>query len=310
MIRPSYRPGLRKRGHDYTAPWKYHITISKHDSCEPFSKLEISELTPDGVNVRNTMLGQIIWRAIRMIQQKYIVVYQYKIMPDHIHLLIHVKERLPVHLGCFIAKLKQSISKEWRKKRWNQNLQVFEEGYHDRIILPEHNLEDVYRYIRHNPYRLAIRWHRPDFFSRTKGITINNRQMQLYGNLFHLRNPFKYPLVVHRRDSQTDYERKLQDCLYYSANGGVIVSAFISSREKSIRAEIEKAGGRIILIQHRPLSEREKPALHDFNLCAEGRLLVMSPLDYLQLPKSEHPSRSQCLDMNSVAESICWNCQR
>lgn len=298
----------RKRGHDYRAPkWKYHITIAKAPECTDFGILVIRELNPDGVKVKYSELGNIIWREIRALQNCYLEVYRYAIMPDHIHLLIYVKVRMPMHLGKFIARFKANIANEWRRRQSNPKIKVFEEGFYDRIVMKEHSLNDVYQYIRQNPYRLAIRRSYPNFFQKTRNIFIEKREIQGYGNLFHFRNPFKYALIIHRADNEEVYNQKLQECMYYALNGGIVVSAFISKREKEIRRMIEEAGGRIILVHNRPFEEKAKPAKHDFELCCEGRLLVVSPMDYLDYPKSDHPSRKQCLDMNSFAEKIAEN---
>lgn len=301
----SGRPiGRRKRGHDYQAPWKYHITLLKVEECIPFSQLVVTNLSKGEVDVRNSLLGQIIWRHIRLFQQKHIAVYQYKIMPDHLHLLIHVKQTLPRHLGYYLGKFKAGIVDELRKKTGNSDICVFQSNYHDRIVLPEHDLTPIYEYIRQNPYRLAVRIYRPEFFQRKRGIVVCQREFHAYGNLFHLRNPFKYPLIVHRADSDKQFADKLGEALYFAANGGVVVSAFISPREKMVRREIEAIGGRIILLQHTAYKEREKPARHDFEQCCDGNLLILTPADYQNLEILDRPSRSQCLDMNSMAEKI------
>lgn len=296
--------GSRKRDHDYQAPWKYHITISKADECSPFSELVVNELSKEGVTLRNSLLGQIIWRQIRLFQQKEIKVYQYVIMPDHIHLLIHVRQRLARHLGYYIGILKSAVVDEWRQKNGNPDLIVFCSNYHDRIVLPEHDLNVIFQYIRQNPYRLAVRNMRPDFFRRLRGVLVCGREFFAYGNLFHIRNPFKYPLIVHRADTEEQYADKLRDALYFAVNGGVVVSAFISPREKMIRREVEAAGGKIILLRHKAFAEKEKPALHDFELCSDGRLLILTPAEYGKLDNSDYPSRMQCLDMNSLAEAM------
>lgn len=305
--RSSRRIGCRKRGHDYRAPSKYHITIHKVQDCINFSEIIIKELTPEGVILKLSLLGQVIWRQIRAMQTPYFRVYQYKIMPDHIHLLIHVKKYLPMHLSHYIARFKTLIMQEWRQKISKSEIKIFEEGYHDRIVMPGQSLDVVFRYIRQNPYRLAVRRARPEFFRKERNIFIEGREIQAYGNLFYLRNPFKYALIVHRADDERIFTQKLQECLYYAHNGGIVVSAFISAREKEIRKAIEEEEGRIILIGDRPFDERAKPARHDFELCSEGRLLIISPIDYLALPKSEHPSRSQCLNMNAFAEKLARN---
>lgn len=298
------RRGRRKHGHDYCAPWKYHITISKAQGSPDFSSIDVRNMATMEVGLDYSALGKIIWRQIKAIQNDSIRIYRHSIMPDHIHLLVHVKERIPRHLGYYIAEFKSQITAEWRRITADDEIDIFEGNYHDRIILPEHNLNDIYQYIKSNPYRLAVRRIRPDFFQKERLITAGGREVQAYGNLFHYRNPFKHALIVHRSDDETIFKRKLEECLYFAENGGVVVSAFISQREKEIRKEIEAVGGKIILIQDRPFSWKEKPARHDFELCCNGSLLILSPMDYLDLPKSEHPPRQQCLDMNRLAEKI------
>lgn len=296
----------RKKNHDYKDPWKYHITLAKDPSAPLFCTLRILELIPNGVSVDLLPLGLIIEEEIRnfSLHHPQIKVVEHIVMPDHVHLLIQVKERLSRAVGNAIGGLMTGISKIWRELNSNPEIDVFEKGFNDRIMYSFISLDAVCDYIRQNPYRLAVRRARPDFFQKQRNIFIWGREVQAYGNLFHLRNPFKFPLIVHRADDERIFSQKLEECLYYAANGGVVVSAFISQREKEIRREIEEMGGRIILISNCPIANREKPAKHDFGLCCEGRLLIISPIDYLALPKSEHPSRSQCMDMNQLAERL------
>lgn len=305
---PSNNQLKRKNGHDYYAGrWKYHITLSKHPQCPVFSSIVINSLTPDGVTKDYSTIGKNIWFGLKRLShwEPAVELYQYMIMPDHVHLLLNVKRRLPRHLGVIIFELKRDISKNLRMIMANPDLMVFEEGYNDRIIYPERKLDDIFTYIRHNPYRLAVRRSHPDFFSKSRNLFIDGREIQAYGNLFHYRNPFKMPLIIHRNDTEAEYQQKLMDCMYYAYNGGIVVSAFISPREKEIRKEIETVGGRIILISDRPLADREKPMKHDFDLCTRGQLLIISPLDYLNYEKREHPPREQCLDMNELAIELC-----
>lgn len=297
----------RKRGHNYLAAGKYHITVTKSTSAPEFCSLKIIELKPDGVTVNLSQLGEIIDKEILDFRSHHpqIRVLEYVVMPDHFHMLIEVEKKLVKPVGNSIGGLKTGIANIWRRRIGNMDIEVFEEGYNDKPIYSFRDTDPVSDYIRQNPYRLAVRKMRPDFFRKTRNIFIDSREIQAYGNLFFLRNPFKYCLVVHRADSDECFQQKADDCLAYAKKGGVIVSPFISKREKEIRSLIEKSGGRIILIKDRPLADREKPAKHDFDLCSNGQLLIISPMDYSNLPKSTHPSRHQCLDMNKLAERIC-----
>lgn len=299
----------RKRDHDYCAPWKYHFTIEKDPSAPAFSQLRIDSVTPDGVSIDLFPIGKIIENAIWEIplHNQDIKVISYIIMPDHIHIIIQVLNQLENSVGNDIRGFKTGIANKWRKAVNDTSAKIFLPDFNDRIIFNHRSLKDVIAYVKQNPYRLAVRRCRSEFFRKERYIFIEGREMQAYGNLFHLRNPFKYALIVHRNDDDVIFNKKLQDCLYHAANGGIVVSAFISHREKIIRRHVEEAGGKIILVSDRPLEDKAKPARHDFDLCSEGRLLVVSPIDYLSLSKSEHPPRVQCLDMNSFAEKIAAN---
>lgn len=139
----------------------------------------------------------------------------------------------------------------------------------------------------------------PEFFSRVNELKIGDHTYQAYGNFQLLDNPFKEQVIVHRADTPEIRRRNRELWLYTAANGGVLVSPFISPDEKVIRSEAEESGGRIILIINHLIDSRYKPVGHDFDLCEAGRLLIISAnLD-------GNLSRSACLTMNALAEEIC-----
>lgn len=79
-------------------------------------------------------------------------------------------------------------------------------------------------------------------------LSIAGNTYRVYGNIQLLEHPFKEQVVVHRADSPEVRKQNRDLWLYTAANGGVLVSPFISPAEKGIRAAAEAAGGRIILI--------------------------------------------------------------
>lgn len=68
---------------------------------------------------------------------------------------------------------------------------------------------------------------------------------QAYGNLQLLENPFMEAVTVHRADSEEQRESNRRKWIYTAANGGVLVSPFISAAERDIRAEADESGGQI-----------------------------------------------------------------
>ena len=219
-------------------------------------------------------------------------------MPDHVHLLLFVTSPIDLPVGNYIGKLKNAILQEYRLLSKTEAL-IFDHDFYDCILHRDRSLDTLYKYIRDNPRRLAVRRAHPEFFRRVNELKIGGQTYQAYGNFQLLDNPFKKQVIVHRADTLEIRRHNRELWLYTAANGGVLVSPFISPYEKAIRAEAEEIGGRIILIINHSLDPRYKPIGHDFDLCKSGRLLIISAnLD-------DNLNRSACLTMNSIAEEIC-----
>jgi hypothetical protein len=83
----------------------------------------------------------------------------------------------------------------------------------------------------------------------------------------------------------------------------VVVSPFISPGEKEIaRAVLEAEKGDVILMKPDGFPELFKPHGRYFDLCLQGRLLILSAY-----PDTRHPAdltREKCLMMNAWCEQI------
>lgn len=285
--------------HDYTARCIYHITLMKHPDAPSFGYLSGDYRLPPGIPGCSHIVASEAGRAIKQVLREFnkihpaLRLYQYALMPDHLHLIISVEEKLEEAIGRKLATFKGKVN------NLAGNKQLFDKGYNDQILIRNRSLDVIYRYLKANPYRLALRRANPDFFKRTCEMVIGNNPCQLYGNHHLLDNPFKEQVIVHRADTETDYSRNRERWLHIALNGGVLVSPFISPREKAIKNEAAETGCRVILVTNRPFFEREKPCGTDFDLCAQGRLLIISPTTPL--------SRAHCLQMNSLAKTIA-NC--
>lgn len=286
----------RDPDHDYKSRCIYHITIGKAPSCPDFS--QISGSAEDAV-VKRSSIGRIIKAQIDNFPNlcPSLRILQDVIMPDHIHFAIFAQEYLPYALGRYIGMMKVRCGQLIRE-RFPEVTDIFTPDFHDRYLRRYHSLPAIIEYIKQNPGRLQARRQNPDFFRKINNITIGNSLWQAYGNLQLLDNPFKAPVVIHRADSPAILSEKEAYWKYLAENGGVLVSPFISPREKEVRRGCEKAGGKIILLSNRPFGEREKPALHDFEQCSKGLLLILAPMAPLT------PGRATFLYLKSIAEYL------
>lgn len=287
--------------HDYYSRSIYFITINKKEGIPTFGHLtgdwrapKESSLYPD---IKRTDLGRIVLKHIKRLTIiiPSCLLYQYKVMPDHIHFLIFVQAPTPLHLGKYISRFKNDI-------RIEVGLAVFESGFNDQIVGITRKLDTIFNYIRENPYRLAVRRANPEYFQRCDNIILNGRRYTGYGNLFLLKKPFKEAVIVHRRYSQSELEGYKKRWLHQASAGSVMVSPFISKKEKEVRASVEAIGGAVILIEELPLPrERYKPSGRNFDLCVKGELLILAPYERNEALDGPINSRQACLRMNELA---------
>lgn len=294
--------------HDYYNPFIYHIILKKKEGCEAFGSITGDAGIPYGnpgcAAVNESRLGKIIAKTVLHLPYDYPILklHQFCVMPDHLHLLLQVLFRSDKHLDFYIDCLKDGIARRHsvQTQRSLTPDDIFEKGYCDKPLYDGRSIDGWYKYIRENPHRLAMRRQYPRFFRRVRNLKIGTYECQAYGNLFLLRNPDKIAVKISRRYSEEEKLKKKKLWIEGASQGTVIVSPFISPAEKSIRSEVEALGGKIILITHEAFPERFKPAKHDFDLCAEGRLLIVS----LGRPAPASLSRADCMAMNGLAEVI------
>ncbi len=287
--------------HDYKAKAIYHITLLKREGVEPFGRLSGDPRIEPGKLGSSYILASPIGTAIKTaLKENFgncssIRLYQYALMPDHLHLILAVSEPLDETLGRKIAAFKVAVNK------LSGIEQVFQKGFNDQIIGPNRSLNSIFRYLRENAHRLAVRHSRPSFFKRLQNIQIGGHWYNAYGNLHLMLNPFKEHVFIPDNCPSTSGAPVISRWLHCAVNGGILVSPFTTPEERALRLEAENLGGRIILLTNKNFSERDKPTGHDFRLCEQGRLLILTPLDP-NLPPLDSLQYSQFI--NALASEI------
>lgn len=273
------------------------LTMTKRPTVEAFGEVVPSRFCDDsryrGAAVSYSRLGRIVKDSLPILSEiePAVRLLQYVVMPDHIHLLIHVQREIEEPIGNAVARWKTEVNDLAGEKS------IFEASFNDQILTPNRSLDVLYRYIRENPYRLLVRRENPDFFSRRSNIVIDGVIYQSYGNHQLLDIPFKRQVLVHRRDTAEEYAANLEKCRYVYSNGGVLVSPFISPRERDIYRECVANDGSLIIIIAERMGERYKPSGELFDLCTKGKLLLIS----ISRSNNGHVTREDCLEMNRIA---------
>ena len=157
------RKGLRLKYFNYNTAKMYFLTICTKDKKEILSKIIGGKTPVDKAQVVLLPYGKIADKVINQMNDFYdnIDVKKYVIMPNHIHLLIHVTRSIGSQsdfepfkridntnstVSKFISTFKRFCNKEYGKNIWQAR-------FYDHVIKGSADYCEVWDYIKNNPRR-------------------------------------------------------------------------------------------------------------------------------------------------------------
>lgn len=252
-------------------------------------------LTPQGCLVQQELLG---------IPGYYpqVKVGQYQIMPDHVHVLVHVVCDLPagVTLQRVIRGFKLGVNRACAVATGGSRVRIFEKGMYDSLVFDSEHLAREAAYIRDNVRRYRLLKANPALFEKVAILMTLPDGIPLWGvgNRFLLEHPRRVSVQFSRRTTEAQWPQIAEQLADFLAQGYVFVSPFISPFEKRVLQEVVAQGGRAIRLTHQFFGERYKPGGRLFDLCAAGRLLELSVAG--AFPRFARLDRGACLQLNAV----------
>ena len=325
----------RRDGHDYEARQMYLITITVEGRRPLLGRVvgnpEAAEGAPDAPHIELSPLGKAVeqqWMAISHYHPE-VKVLALQMMPDHLHSILFVKERMPQHLGHIIKGFKASTNKEYRRliapapssavpvvssaatpsqrtgrpKPDRKHGLLWSIGYTDGILGRKGQLNNWLAYLRDNPRRLLMKRLHPEFFRVQRNVQVGSYEFSAIGNRYLLSHPVRLQVQCSRRLTQEEIAQQTSYYLGLAKRGAVLVSPSISPGEKAIMRAAFDAGYPLILLQENGFTELAKPGGARFDACARGRLLILAPWEHHNQRLTIN--RSQCLSLNDMARAIC-----
>lgn len=325
---------LRRRvGHDYESRRMYLITMTVENRRPLLGRLvgrsDAKVGSPDYPHVELSELGKVVeyeWMDVTRYHPEVSVV-ALQIMPDHLHGILFVHEKMPQHLGHIIKGFKASTNKQYRRlvlgvesaaaasqqrrledkrDRSLDNRQqgfLWSLGYNDHILSGNGELQRWINYLRDNPLRLTVKREHPDLFRVRFGLTIAGQTYAAIGNQFLLSAPSKKQVQCSRSLTEADIQAKVESFLKDARRGTVLVSPAISKGEQAVMRAALDAHLPLIFLTPWGFNAFSKPGHQFFNACAEGRLLILAPWEHQnqRIPLT----REMCLALNGMTKSIC-----
>lgn len=121
---PSYK--RRLNDWDYSQPRIYMLTMATEGRLPLFGVLTGDASQPtwadDAPRLQPSALGEAVLQEVDGIPRYYpqITIIASQLMPDHLHILLYVRQALPVHLGQVVSGFKAGCNKKWRQMQGGQ----------------------------------------------------------------------------------------------------------------------------------------------------------------------------------------------
>ncbi|MBR1485538.1 MAG: hypothetical protein IJ612_07605 [Prevotella sp.] len=170
-------------------------------------------------------------------------------------------------------------------------------------------LQAMIRYVQLNPQRLATKRLMPGFFRVQEGIAIGRHTYTGVGNVallqaphfgtVHVRRTMVYEAAQGQTQPLRDY---MNGCVIAARRGAVMVSPFISPKEKDVLSVLLREEHPVIVLADNGFRDYYKPPSGLFDGVASGRVLILSPWEHDA--GKRHISRTDCVALNTMAEEI------
>lgn len=217
---------------------------------------------------------------------------------------------------------------------------LFVRGYNDMEAITEEEVEVKRQYIRNNPRKRLIQGYNYECFQKHRNrhsrnwtldrvmnaiaaafsynieklamaqkavkarLNADERGIVLdyIGNADLLSSEKKLPLICHRADAHL-FEVQKEAVINAARNGAVIVSAFISQKERDIKQLLIAEQLSFVEIIDNGIAEKYKGVGKSFYALAERKLCQITPWNY-RYEKDVKVSREMCMVMNELARVI------
>ena len=145
FLHPVRKP-QRLPFYDYRAGW-FFVTICTVHRQSLFGSL-------NGEGIIPTHLGQLVascWAEIARLHEG-CTVDDFALMPDHLHGILSLNRTAKAHrtLGSILGSFKSSVTRLVRARGCLETGELWQRGFHDRVIRNDRELLLTRRYIREN----------------------------------------------------------------------------------------------------------------------------------------------------------------
>ena len=260
------------------------------------------------------------WQGIKKIGRAYS--YLSSVLPNTIRR--NTKEIVPPSIDQQqIHEFAKMLQTQLDDAAYSQLSPIFTEMPFVRAMSRRSQLPTTIRYIDMNPQRLATKRLKPGYLYVQRNIEIAGRLYNAVGNMNLLHAESMIPVHVRRimveaaeHGKMDDLRNYMNSCVLAARNGAVMVSPFISPREREVLTVLLREKHPIIYLTSDTIGEYYKPSDSLFEACAAGRVLLLNPISEYKPAEEKRPNgshritRTTCVALNALAEEVCGKAAR
>lgn len=328
----------RENGWDYCGRAIYHITLVVAERQHLFGEL-VGD-SAEKAQIELNEFGRKVNRLLRDTPEFYrskgysLRILALKIMPDHLHVVIHVLDHLPKPIGNVIRGFKSACTSLFKRMYiggddtaemhnhtetipsviahfasiFVSTGSIWEKtpaGYYERILHAEGQLNNMISYVHDNPRRLWLKKKRPEYFAVQRNVQWYGHCFSAVGNILLLDSPM-CAVHVRSRFSEEEVRNYVNECIIAARKGAVLVGAFISPKEKKVLEIAITEDLPIIFLVPYSFSEYYKPTGKLIEMCTKGKILFLTEVSDEVSPRRSI-SRKECNILNALAEEMMQN---
>ena len=320
--------------HDYTERMMYMVTMVCEGRHPLFGTVvgrsDAEQGSKDEPRIELSELGRRVadeWWGIPKYYPQ-IEIKALQMMPDHMHGILFVREKMEKDLSRVIRGFKTGCNRSYRElfptvqyvvtqsqqtgqqqtgqaKRPYDRYHglLFAPGYNDKLLLRQGQLQRWLEYLHDNPRRLLMKREHPDLFRVQRGLMVGTQQFSAIGNRFLLERPVRLQVQCSRRLTDEEIAQKQAWWLQQARSGAVLVSPCISKGEKTVMRAAFNEGLPLIILQENGFTDLAKPGGQRMEACSSGQLLILAPWEHHNERLTIR--RDQCMALNDMARIIC-----
>ena len=147
----------RIENYDYATCGAYFVTICTVNREKIFWNNLVGADIIRPQNVPLSQTGEIVQQGILQVAEHYenVVVDQYCIMPDHVHLILRIDSDADGRMisaptiSTVVGSMKRWVSRQIGKSIWQKS-------FYDHAIRNQRDYEEIWQYIENNPLKYAM----------------------------------------------------------------------------------------------------------------------------------------------------------